>query len=223
MDLLTTLDGYFGGWCFTFTTLPPREALQAMEAGHTSDVANPVDALREEADEGIEEDGILLVAGRISPAWSIVIETNGNTGLIGAGHCVLLELCTPEQFAMTVFKNPNRLEMLYADLDDNWAGLDITSGRRWGTLGHVAGALHEAGFTADGGLHDTLSGYPYNDLARHAITAITGLDTLEVGATGWVSGIVPTATALQQIDRSRALATDTRGFSRQQDRIGEAP
>ncbi|MFB7576991.1 hypothetical protein [Streptomyces sp. NPDC056165] len=74
MDLLTTLDGYFGGWCFTFTTLPPREALQAMEAGHLSDVANPVDALREEADEGIEEDGILLVASRISPAWSIVIE-----------------------------------------------------------------------------------------------------------------------------------------------------
>ncbi|MFD4974728.1 hypothetical protein [Streptomyces sp. NPDC058424] len=221
MDLLTTLDGYFGGWCFTFTTLPPREALQAMEAGHTSDVANPVHALREEVDEGIEEDGILLVAGRISPAWSIVMETNGNTGLIGAGHCVLLELCTPEQPAMTVFKNPNRLEMLYADLDDNWAGLDITSGRRWGTLGHVTGALYEAGFTADGGLHDTLSGYPYNDLARHAITAITGLDTLEVVATGWVSGIVPTTTALQQIDRSRALAIDTRGFSLQA-RIGEA-
>ncbi|MEV5011942.1 hypothetical protein [Streptomyces sp. NPDC055692] len=201
MDLLTTLDGYFGGWCFTFTTLPPREALQAMEAGHLSDVANPVAALREEADEGIEEDGILLVASRISPAWSIVIETNGSTALIGAGHCVLLELCTAGQPAMTVFKNPNRLELLYADLDDNWAGLDITSGRRWGTLGHVSGALHEAGFTADGGLHDTLSGYPYNELARHAINAATGLGTLEVVATGWVSGSVPTATALHRARR----------------------
>ncbi|MFB7577097.1 hypothetical protein [Streptomyces sp. NPDC056165] len=102
---------------------------------------------------------------------------------------------------MTVFKNPNRLELLYADLDDNWAGLDITSGRRWGTLGHVSGALHEAGFTADGGLHDTLSGYPYNELARHAINAATGLGTLEVVATGWVSGIVPTATALHRTRR----------------------
>ncbi|MFJ8544443.1 hypothetical protein ACIRFH_20900 [Streptomyces sp. NPDC093586] len=134
-----------------------------------------------------------------------MIETSGGTGLIGAGHCVLLELCTPEQPAVTVFKNPDQIELLYADLDDNRAGLDIAGGRRWGTFGHVSGALHEAGFTADGGLHDTLSGHPCNDLARHAINAATGLSALEAGATGWVSGIVPTATASRQIDRSRAL------------------
>ncbi|WP_030546927.1 hypothetical protein [Streptomyces albus] len=206
MDLLTTLDGYFGGWCLTFTALPPREALQAMEAGHLSGVAGPVDALREEADEGIAEDRILLVAGRISPTWSMVIETNGSTGLIGAGRCVLLELCTPEQPATTVFKNPDGLELLYADLNDNRAGLDITSGRRWGAFGHVSGALHAAGFTAHGSLHDTLSDRSYNDLARRAITAVTDLRTLKAGTTGWVSGVVPTGTALQQTDRSRALS-----------------
>ncbi|MGW0776637.1 hypothetical protein ACWD01_23945 [Streptomyces sp. NPDC002835] len=45
MDLMQTLDGYFGGWSFTFTTLPPLEALQAVETVSVHPVENPLDVL----------------------------------------------------------------------------------------------------------------------------------------------------------------------------------
>ncbi|MFP8960842.1 hypothetical protein ACLIYP_09795 [Streptomyces nanhaiensis] len=208
MDLVQTLDGYFGGWSFTFTTLSPPEALRAAEAVSVHPVENPLDALREEEDEGIAEDGVLLVAGRVHPSWSVIVETSGHTGFVGAERSVLLELCGDGFPAMTVFKNPNRLELLYADLDDRWGGMALDSGIRWGEMSPpVSAALTAAGFLPDGqGVSTEIPGRAYDDLARRAVTAATGVSLEDVGtAGGWVSGIVPAKTAAAQVSRSRSL------------------
>ncbi|MFD7259060.1 hypothetical protein [Streptomyces sp. NPDC059874] len=208
MDLMQTLDSYFGGWSLTFTTLPPLEALQAMEAVSIRAIENPLEALREEEDEGLAEDGVLLVAGRVHPGWSIVVETSGYTGLVGAERSVLLELCSAEHPAMTVFKNPNRLELLYADLDDGWGGMALDSGIRWGEMSPpVSAALTAAGFLPDGqGISTEIADRAYNDLAQRAIAATTGvsLDDVET-AGGWAAGTVLAETAATQVSRSRSL------------------
>lgn len=205
---MQTLGGYFGGWSFTFTALPPFEALQALEAVSIRPIENPLDALREEGDEGLAEDGVLLVVGRVHPGWSVIIETSGYTGFVGAERSVLLELCSAECPAMTVFKNPNRLELLYADLDDRWGGMALDSGIRWGEMGPpVSAVLTAAGFLSDGhGISTEIAGRAYNDLAQRAIVAATGVSLNDVEAAGgWASGIVLAETAATQFSRSGSL------------------
>ncbi|MGP3947908.1 hypothetical protein [Streptomyces sp. 7N604] len=95
-----TLTAYFGGWSYTFTPIQPQDALQTIDAGSIRQVDDPLTALREADDEGVEDDAILLVASRAATNWTLVVETFGLTGFICCDRRILEQLRSPGQRAV---------------------------------------------------------------------------------------------------------------------------
>ena len=191
MDI-ETLTAYFGGWSYTFTPLDPQDALRVIGAGSVRQIADPLTTLREADDEGVEDDGILLVASRITPAWTLVVETFGLTGFICAERRILQELHLPGRRAVTFMETAGVLKMLCFDDNWEWCGLDMLTGERWGAMGEqLAEALNESGFPTDGPFEDiTHKPFPNSELAPRAIYAATGLELPDLDLGGvWLSGI----------------------------------
>ncbi|WP_274563729.1 DUF6461 domain-containing protein [Streptomyces spiramyceticus] len=187
-----TLTAYFGGWSYTFTPLQPQNALHAIGTSSIQQVADPLAALREADDEGVEDDGILLVASRVSPAWTLVVETFGLTGFICCDRHILEQLRHPGQRSVFFFENDEDAKMMCVDTGETWCGLDMHTGRRWGTTGEqLAEALNEAGFPSEGPYADIANPpIPHDELAPRAIHAATGLELPALDLDGvWLSGI----------------------------------
>jgi hypothetical protein len=187
---IQTLERDFGGWSYTFTPLAPQDALQAIGAHSVRQIDDPLAALREADDEGVEDDGILLVASRVSPTWSLVVETFGLTGFVCCDRQVLEQLRRPGERAVFLSKNDEDARMRCIDTSDAWCGLDMYTGRRWGAPGQpLTQALNEAGFPPEGPYEDIANPPIRNEeLAPRAIRAVTGLAGLDLGG-AWYSGI----------------------------------
>lgn len=189
---IETLTAYFGGWSCTFTPLDPHDALHAVGARRIQQVADPLAALREADDEGVDDDGILLVATRISPVWTLLVETFGMTGFVAAEQRILEQLRTSEQRAATFVKTEGVLQMLCVEANGEWCRLDMLNGHRHGAMSpELTEALNESGFPAEGPFEDIINKpFPDSELAPRAIYAATGLELSDLDLGGvWLSGI----------------------------------
>ena len=171
------LVGMFGeGWCVTLTRGDVFEALSGMEVDPAD--CRPASTLAEAAGLTWDTSGVLLFAREIGEGLTLVLEFDGSTGWVGADLDVLAVLSAAGGMACSIYKNPNREELLYAADADLVTGLDPATSRRWGRVpDRFDDVLSAAGFPGadgEGGSADILV-LPPSKRAVAALTVITGI------------------------------------------------
>ncbi|MEU6392386.1 DUF6461 domain-containing protein [Streptomyces sp. NPDC046939] len=75
----------------------------------------------------------VLLGKPLPGGWTLVVEVDGRAGWIGARSHTLERLSERGTVAASLWRSPNREEVLYAEDGVVWGGFDLTTGQRWGT------------------------------------------------------------------------------------------
>jgi hypothetical protein len=178
------------GWCVTVARLTPEQALYVMG------VEAPVE-LRDglaQASERIpaRPRNVLLLAKAAPPDSALVLELEGTTGWIGMDPDVLGELSDAGGTACTISRDPNKVQVIFAEDGRYAAQLSAVTFMRWGRFGdRLAAALRGAGFPEgnEGEPSEELSRWTSSQCAALALEAATGVYlTEDLLSDPWIGG-----------------------------------
>ncbi|MFJ8387704.1 DUF6461 domain-containing protein [Streptomyces sp. NPDC094438] len=184
-------------WCVTLTRQPPVKALQHMGVDTPTRRPHGLDQASRRltaTPERVPPGGtVMLLAHQAGPGWTLIMELDGLTGWVGMREDVLSALSADGTGACSAMRDPNRFQILYAEAGRVLAGLDPTTGRRWGTPDdRLAHALTAAGFAADdtGEMTDELARWNSSQRTVAALHAATGVHlAAETFRDPWLGGL----------------------------------
>ncbi|MFF5079062.1 hypothetical protein ACFY36_18560 [Actinoplanes sp. NPDC000266] len=162
------------GWCVTVTVLRPALTLDMMGVARVSEVPDGLTVASRRIPQRLPE-VMLLAKGK--GEGSLVLEVEGTIGWIGADAEMLGELSEAGR-ACTIYRDPNKIELLVAEDGDVIGGMSAVSLHSWGSF--------DERWTE--GLDET-SGTP-SQCAALALEAITGVG-LDAGVLDdpWLGGL----------------------------------
>lgn len=181
-------------WCVTVAPLPLELTLELMGVDTPDGVPTGLADLTHRLVSGVSDGHVLLLARPVDPEWTLVLEGDATAGWTGQDPDVLAELSV-DQTACSIMCDPNKIHALFAEHGGSPCGLDVVTGRRWGTPSiRLADALTAAGFPDDDDDEhaDHLVRWTFSQCAALALHAATGVHlTDDMFADPWIGGLAP--------------------------------
>ncbi|MFD6619949.1 hypothetical protein ACFWFB_32425 [Streptomyces albidoflavus] len=169
-------------WCVTVTGLPVAEALRRLGVPHFADLPDGAELASRRLAEAaaLRERAVLVLARRVEPGRTLLVELESVLGWRGGDPGVLGDLATSATgMACAVIKDPNRTTVLFtqpAECEENDEGavsFDAVTGLLRGSPGgHVSKALSDAGLLDLSGAADS---WTPSQRAAHALRVATGV------------------------------------------------
>ncbi|MBM7776070.1 hypothetical protein JOD54_006274 [Actinokineospora baliensis] len=119
------------GWCLLVTDMPVDATLELMGVAEERDLPDGLGRASARLASGAA-DGVLLLAKRVRPGHTLVLELDGLTGWIGMDPDLLAELSAGGGVACAAFTDPNNTEVLTSFNGSPVTGLNPRSMRLWG-------------------------------------------------------------------------------------------
>ncbi|MFJ9041089.1 hypothetical protein ACIRF8_31530 [Streptomyces sp. NPDC102406] len=166
-------------WCVTVTGLPLREALRRVGVSDFTERPDGTELASRRLAEAaaIRERAVLVLARRVEPGRTLLLELESVLGWRGGDPEVLTDLATiATGMACSVVKDPNRTSVLFAEKGEKVravASLDAVTGLLHGNPGlHVSTALSTAGLTD---LSGAAGSWTPSQRASHALQVAAGV------------------------------------------------
>jgi hypothetical protein len=173
------------GWCVTLARLPAHDTLGQMGVPAPFTMPDGLAQATRRLTTPDHPPRVLLLARMATPHWTLVLELEGSTGWTGMQPDILAELSTLDDPACTIMRDPNQVVAMFAHSGRVHAGLDLITGRRWGTPGTEL----EAALTVVG-LDEDTTRWTASQRAALAAQAATGVRlTDDIFTDPWIAGI----------------------------------
>ncbi|MFD7407334.1 hypothetical protein ACFV7R_32760 [Streptomyces sp. NPDC059866] len=133
------------GWALTLAPRSPSFCLTAMGVTDAAPLPEGLAAFAQRSP--FAGPPVLLAAAALDDEWSIVVESEAQTGWVGTHPDVLEALATPLAPACTITSDPNKVQVLFREHGRRVGGMEALTNRRWGHFGEeTRRALRGAGF-----------------------------------------------------------------------------